>query len=189
MKEGHDFAHGLVRERLRDLLKELGCEEDLLDVGCGIFPIGGVGLDIDPKYGDIQGDARCLPFRDESFQFVVCSAVLHHIKDYNIEELKRVVKKGGYLVIMEPNIFNISGLLMNIFNRLFPGITGLDPIERALSPLKLVKSLDRCIAASFVWNRFPLFLSKFIAKHEGCLRFRRPFCYMGWFSIIYGKKV
>ena len=99
------------------------------------------------------------------------------------------------MIALEPNLFNHSGVLMNIFNTIKPGIMGLVPHERALSPLYLTKNfmdagLDevKCISASYVWNRFPLSVSKFISKHEGRIRFKKPFNLFGWWVIVYGQK-
>ena len=84
---------------------------------------------------------------------------------------------------------------MNIFNTIKPGITGLVPHERALSPLYLTKVFKKaglkgvkCISASYVWNRFPLPISQFISKHETKIRFNRPFNLFGWFVIVMGKR-
>jgi SAM-dependent methyltransferase len=58
-----------------------------------------VGLDLDVwKYKNfVQGDARCLPFRDKSFHTIVCTEVLEHIEPkfrmQVLKELKRVAKK------------------------------------------------------------------------------------------------
>ena len=99
------------------------------------------------------------------------------------------------MIALEPNLFNQSGVLMNIFNTIKPGITGLVPHERALSPLYLIKIFNeagleevKCISASYVWNRFPLSISKFIAKHEERIRFKKPFNLFGWWVIVYGQK-
>lgn len=99
------------------------------------------------------------------------------------------------MIALEPNLFNHSGVLMNIFNTIKPGITGLVPHERALSPLYLTKNFNeaglddvKCVSASYVWNRFPLSVSKFISKHEERIRFKKPFNLFGWFVIIYGQK-
>ena len=50
----------------------------------------------------IQGDARFLPFKDESFDFIYSSGVLHHSKDLprSISEIHRVLKTGGYAFVM-----------------------------------------------------------------------------------------
>ena len=100
------------------------------------------------------------------------------------------------MIALEPNLFNLSGVLMNIFNMIKPGITGLVPHERALSPLYLTRVFKRagltevkCIAASYVWNRFPLPISQFISEHEERIRFKKPFSLLGWFEIVCGQKV
>ena len=102
---------------------------------------------------------------------------------------------GGYVIALEPNLFNHSGILMNIFNTIKPGITGLVPHERVLSPLYLTKNFKdagleevKYVSASYVWNRFPLSVSKFIPKHENKIRFKKPFNLFGWWVIVYGQK-
>ncbi len=55
----------------------------------------------------IRGDAGNLPFRDSSFDKVVCSEVLEHLPDDNrgVKELVRVLKEGGILAVSVPNYF------------------------------------------------------------------------------------
>lgn len=50
-----------------------------------------------------QGNILKMPFKNESFDVVVCSEVLEHIKDYKrgLHELMRICKK--YLIITVPN--------------------------------------------------------------------------------------
>lgn len=69
------------------------------------------------------------------------------------------------------------------------------PHERALSHLYLASVFKRaglkdvkCISASYVWNRFPLPISKFISRYEDGIRFKKPFNLFGWFVIVYGQK-
>lgn len=49
-----------------------------------------------------QGDAECLPFRDDSFDIVYSNGVLHHSEntDQTIAEVFRVLKPGGKAVLM-----------------------------------------------------------------------------------------
>lgn len=49
--------------------------------------------------------AEKLPFKDENFDFVFSSSVLEHVKDKSmvISEMKRVTKKGGYIIAIVPN--------------------------------------------------------------------------------------
>jgi len=218
---GHHFAHDSVRSRIYSTLLSLGCHGDssILDLGCGAGEdavyvsrisrrITGVDLSyralgqFNAKgFGGLIADVQLLPFRGNSFDFTVCSGLLHHLvgqgslTDY-LREFTRVTRPGGYVLAMEPNVFNHSGLLMNIFNTLKPGITGLVPHERALSPLKLRSVFTgaglsgvKVEAASFVWNRFPLAVSQFIYRHENGIRTRMPFSLFGWFEIVYGCKL
>ena len=124
------------------------------------------------------GQAHALPFRDGTFDFVVCSGLLHHLVGQGelsgyVREFARVTARGGHVLALEPNVCHPSGLLMNIFNTLRPGITGLVPHERALAPGRITGAfrrvgLDRVeyVSASYVWNRLPLAVSRFIARHE-----------------------
>ena len=215
----HIFAHAHVRSKLAPTLSKIGCTEQssILSVGCGTGEDGEylqevtkriIGIDISHQalaifnkrgFEGVLGNVETLPFRDNSFDFVICSGILHHLIGQGnlinfIKEFERVVKPGGYLVALEPNLFNHSGLLMNIFNTIKPGITGLVPHERALSPLYLIRIFNvyfnnvNGLSATYVWNRFPLFINKLIASYEETIRQIRPFSYFGWFIIVYGQK-
>lgn len=217
----HHFAHSVVRSRLYDTLVGLGCDNtsSILEVGCGsgedtIYTSKAsenvIGIDVsdialkafsNKGFQGILTDAKTLPFHNESFDYVIASGLLHHLVGFGslieyLAEFTRVARRGGYVIALEPNLFNPSGLLMNIFNTIKPGITGLVPHERALSPLQLTKVLKgvgltevECIAASYVWNRFPLPISKFIQKHEERIRFKKPFSLFGWFEIVYDRRI
>lgn len=216
----HHFAHSWVRSKLCDTLLSLGCDNtsSILEVGCGTGEAAIyvqkasrniVGVDISymtlkdfraKGFQGIMADVRKLPFHSNSFDYVLCSGLLHHLVGQGdlagyVAEFVRVTREKGYVIALEPNLFNLSGILMNIFNTIKPGITGLVPHERALSPLYLTKVFKkaglkdvRYISASYVWNRFPLSISKFISSHEDMIRFRKPFNLFGWWVIFYGQK-
>lgn len=93
----------------------------ILDAGCGpgaalvyLSQFGEViGVDISEealqfakKRGRvIKGDVSSLPFRDETFDVVVCLDVLYHQwvhVEKALSEMKRVLRKGGILFIREP---------------------------------------------------------------------------------------
>ena len=96
----------------------------VLDVGCGdgffTLPLKKhfgrvVGVDFsatmlakNPCYIKIQATVEQLPFRDEEFDIVVCSHLLHHLQEYNrkiaVAEMARLCKVA--LVIYEPNRTN-----------------------------------------------------------------------------------
>ncbi len=53
----------------------------------------------------IQGNMNQLPFKDESFDFVYCIAVLHHLKTSQeriqaLNEIFRVCKRGGKIFVL-----------------------------------------------------------------------------------------
>jgi ubiquinone/menaquinone biosynthesis C-methylase UbiE len=51
------------------------------------------------------GDVTEINFADEFFDVVICTEVLEHVSKYKkaIKELKRVLKRGGHLIITFPN--------------------------------------------------------------------------------------
>lgn len=79
----------------------------------------------------IQSDGTCLPFREQSFDHVICSEVLEHIHDYGnmLVEINRILKPGGTLTISVPRAWpekicwwlsreyhNVEGGHVRIFN-------------------------------------------------------------------------
>ncbi|EAZ91312.1 class I SAM-dependent methyltransferase [Crocosphaera chwakensis] len=59
-----------------------------------------VGSQIFPEFQWVGGSADNLPFLNESFDFVVANAALHHLLDIptSIREMLRVLKPGGFLI-------------------------------------------------------------------------------------------
>jgi len=52
----------------------------------------------------IEADARCLPFRDNQFSFIVCLEVLEHLGDWTAgaRNIHRCVQPGGMAIISVP---------------------------------------------------------------------------------------
>ena len=108
------------------------CEpRTILDNGCGACLIGSelarrgykvTGSDISwellkqvPRNKNLNlvaGDSEELPFKDSSFDCVVCSEVLEHLKDHKkaAKEIARVMRRGGLAVITIPNMFCYDSL-------------------------------------------------------------------------------
>ena len=111
------------RDILRKTALKLSCHCYVLDVGCGdgedckiISPRVNyvVGVDIHlssfglPKVANLDfivADACNLPFKDGAFNVVFEKDALHHIRNHKrgLEEMKRVAKKGGQVVVIEAN--------------------------------------------------------------------------------------
>lgn len=64
-------------------------------------------------------DAEMLPFDDDSFDIVVCNASFHHYihPDRVLEEMRRVLKDGGKLLIGDPYIPTGIRGVMNVMLR------------------------------------------------------------------------
>lgn len=106
-----------------DLLLDAGCGEGRHCFGALSRGARVVGLDLDlpsmsPHLGRLrqtaegigssgsmlQGDTFALPFRDATFDRVICSEVMEHIHDYRAaaRELARVTKPGGRIAVTIP---------------------------------------------------------------------------------------
>jgi SAM-dependent methyltransferase/uncharacterized protein YbaR (Trm112 family) len=70
-----------------------------------------VNMDVDPTRGriDLLGDGHDLPFADESFDAVLCNAVLEHVqRPWRVaDEMWRVLKPGGEVFVDVPFLYII----------------------------------------------------------------------------------
>jgi 2-polyprenyl-3-methyl-5-hydroxy-6-metoxy-1,4-benzoquinol methylase len=64
-------------------------------------------------------DSHCLPFVDKYFDCVVMTEVLEHLySPYRaLEEIHRVLKPGGHLVISVPNVLSLSNIARHILRK------------------------------------------------------------------------
>ena len=65
-------------------------------------------FDYDASTGaDIVGDIHNIPLPDNSFDSVICSSVLEHVKDPRkaVNEIHRILKPGGSVFVMVPSIY------------------------------------------------------------------------------------
>jgi ubiquinone/menaquinone biosynthesis C-methylase UbiE len=157
----------------------------ILDVGCGIGNLiaywnltenTAYGTDISKEglknsqriHSTLRLDARVvnstienLPFADSSFDIVHLRWVIHHLSkektSESLKEIRRILKKNGYLLLCETNYrYPIRWLVqtphlsrINIFKRLAIEKGILDPDEKALTSqeyLKLLQDADFKIA-------------------------------------------
>jgi ubiquinone/menaquinone biosynthesis C-methylase UbiE len=90
----------------------------------------------------INGDGEKLPFKNGTFDAIICMGVLHHLekKGVAVSEMMRVVKKGGKVYIAEPFLSKTkmmvfyNGILFipRMLKNLFMGLRALEterPIE------------------------------------------------------------
>lgn len=170
----------------------------ILDVGCGNgfftyyfskLAAYTVGIDysrymlsINPTNPLIQGSALALPFKNNSFDLVFCSNLLHHVEDPTIvvKEMKRVSKK--FVVLSEPNR---SNPLMALFSATVPEERGTLKFSlgymRRLIELSGLETIASCSMGSVVPNKTPLSLLKWFKRID----FKFPF---GFYNVVISRK-
>ena len=95
----------------------------------------------------VCGDLRCLPFRDGAFDVAFSKGSLHHSHpiDVPLQEMARVVKGGGHIVIAEPN----RRALLNIPRSLIPpGMARPTPYETSIAARQVAACLGQAGFAS-----------------------------------------
>ncbi|HID93238.1 MAG TPA: class I SAM-dependent methyltransferase [bacterium (Candidatus Stahlbacteria)] len=134
------FSHALFKAIEAKELSKLQLKEPLLDLGCGngffssLFFSGSVqaGLDICKHNGKrakrrnvynivTVGDARNLPYKQESFKTALSVCVIEHIIELDrvLSEVYRVLKRGGEFVFTVPShLFNEHLFFPELFNKL-----------------------------------------------------------------------
>ena len=143
----------------------------LLDVGCGdgtqtkkyyeiILKKGKVafvvGIDINAHYLShngiidfIVGDARYLPFKDESFDLIISTEVIEHFIEGELflNECYRILKESGVLILTTPNRSRITALPRSLIYKIkgVKYVPGPNPEHvREYTPTELVKILEEC---------------------------------------------
>jgi len=181
----------------QEILKEFGCVDGVvLDVGCGrgdptkmlsekydyiigvdvsnVFDRSKISANLD----FLQADALNLPFKDESFDAVVSFDVIEHVQDdlKFLSEIKRVLKRGGELLLETPNRNRLSLKLKSLVKPIsYPMILGPNCIhlreytkEELKRKLMMVGFKD--IRIRGVWlglrGRFEMGMIKFPKKLE-----------------------
>lgn len=189
----------------------------ILDVGCGggILPLTLLKLgyevyaiDIDrKKIGFLKKsgiktevmDICDLNFENNSFDTVICSEVLEHVKDYKkgFSEIVRVLKKNGKILFTSPYLSEYNKKNFKKYKHIVPGFseedikrfTGLNIEERILyaSPiLEFAFKLNKKFYKNFILLGlffYPLYL---MALLEKIIRFKDN-KYNGMFLILNRK--
>ncbi|RLI79764.1 hypothetical protein DRP04_08850 [Archaeoglobales archaeon] len=135
-----------IRSFVNQILNNYEFFGRILELGCGTAYISALiknknssaevyALDVSPNYlmlaqkisrilfnseidYFIAADAERLPFRNEHFDFVISSAMIHHLPnpDRAIKEVARVLKRGGtFIGIAEPIVHPVPFKIASIF--------------------------------------------------------------------------
>ncbi len=121
---------------LTRMLIRMGHDAVGIDVSRGILTLASKGGEISGRL--IRADAHSLPFREGTFDAVVCVGALHHTQLRKLlPGIARVIKRNGSLVFLEPNKLNPFS---EVGRRLFPMATHT-PGERPYGPSELKEKL------------------------------------------------
>ncbi|OYT26469.1 MAG: hypothetical protein B6U97_03825 [Candidatus Altiarchaeales archaeon ex4484_96] len=115
---------------IRGFLDDLPGEERILDAGCGEgvlveeyqdkgYDI--IGLDLDYSSKHVRtGDLRDMPFNDREFHLVLCLDVIEHLyfedQKKALEEVYRVLRDDGLLLLAIPNLAHLASRLSFMFS-------------------------------------------------------------------------
>lgn len=191
--------------KLRKLVEGLGSEARILDLGSGGRRLreGVISLDISYREGvDVVADALRLPFREGSFNLIVCTAVLEHVTrpETVISEIHKCCKKGGVVYVEMPFLQGYHGDPADYWRCTLPGLEELlKPFEKletgvccgpasalsmslAMLPNTLFTSplLRKLGLFSFGWTTFYLkYLDIFLAKAGGAHYLASAFYFLG----------
>lgn len=187
-------------KRVQIMLKELGSAGRALDAGCGegyvlskMVSPDAVGLDISrtaieraSKASDatlVLGDAERMPFSDSYFDAAICSETLEHTVNPRrvVEELSRVVRPGGKIILSTPNeklINTIKDIVWNLglFDILFPGVPRKQNEEWHLHSfdLKMLKEVSEGLLAVDRIHAVPFFFLPIRYVLVGTNRKKKP---------------
>lgn len=83
---------------------------------------------------DAVADAHRLPFQDASFDNIVLFDVLHHLAEPKafLDEAVRVLRLGGRVVMVEPHITPVSGVVYRLLH--------VEPVRMSEDPFALRRS-------------------------------------------------
>jgi SAM-dependent methyltransferase len=135
-------AEGELERRLLEAIQRWFRPGDrVLDAGCGsgslfTYDLRGraariVGLDVERELAGnpnieepVLGDLAALPFRDQTFDLIICKHVLEHLErpPAAFRELARVLRPQGRLVILTPNRLHYVPLLASLLPHPFQRI-------------------------------------------------------------------
>jgi len=119
---------------------------DLLDFGCGDGQCGKLAESVGARvvYADIYKHQNLknkkLPFKNESFDIVVSEDCIEHFGNHELfyEELKRITRRGGKIILATSNIHNwYSRLLFLLTGKIIWFNDSLQHVESHIRPLIL----------------------------------------------------
>ena len=129
------------QKKMINILKSYNRKSKVLDIGCGSRRLADhlINYDLEPASNiDVVGDAQSLPFNNDTFDLIICQAVLEHVQEPSVvvAEIHRILKNGGVLYVEVPFLqgfhadphdytrFTLSGIeyLLRKYKRIESGV-------------------------------------------------------------------
>ena len=171
----YNLVHAVRAERIKWFVQRFRLQgRRVLDIGCGRgnntlhfldSDNTAVGMDLQPSLiadfrsrtesPAVMGDACCLPFRDQCFDVVCFSEVIEHLEKPQdaLNEIARVVKPGGFIIVSIPYRERIEETLCIHCNRKTPVNAHLHSFDKEIMERMLTD-------AGFVVQKFVTFTSR-----------------------------
>jgi len=147
-------------------MRRLGCDVHGIDTSAGQIARARQHVDDPALVG--EGSALNVPAADESFDFVYCINVLHHLASEAEQrrafaELLRVLRPGGLLFVHEINTRNV--LFRFYMGYVFPSLNCIDEgTERWLLPHQLTRYSDAPVRRIEYFTFLPDFIPRFAMR-------------------------
>ncbi len=118
---------GVGLGRILEKLKSTNPEKHLELYGCDIS-ISYLSLSKSKGIEVACCNVEDMPYKDEFFDIVVCTDVLEHVLDLNrvLYQIKRVLRRGGYLFVRVPNREDLSQYLKSDYPYYFVHLRTFD---------------------------------------------------------------
>lgn len=129
--------------------------DKVLDVGCGIgfvsqlypnFDITGIdisdGMLAHNPYKWQKAPAENIPFPENTFDFVICRSLLHHLEDplLGLKEMFRVLKPGGKFVCWDPN----HNIVYETIRHIFQHTDRFSHLHKSFNDEDLFRMIENC---------------------------------------------
>jgi 2-polyprenyl-3-methyl-5-hydroxy-6-metoxy-1,4-benzoquinol methylase len=120
----------VARYKRASRLAQVPAGAKVLDIGCRDGALrsylgSGVqyhGIEIVKEYASqyvkTQDISEGTEFENDTFDYIFCIEVLEHVINpyFVLNEIKRILKPGGFLILSVPNPYHFKEILWNIFN-------------------------------------------------------------------------
>ncbi|MCX5704068.1 MAG: class I SAM-dependent methyltransferase [Candidatus Omnitrophica bacterium] len=118
-------------------------------------------------------DAYSLPFKKEAFDLIYCDYVLEHIKQPQdfMEDLGRVLKKGGFFIFRTPNLYHYVPLIAKVASRLPKSVLADYRLKNRNFPAFYKMNTVRKLKMLFLKNGFSVERIQLIEKEPSYLMF------------------